>query len=78
MTIATRALEARIAHYRRQAEEARSEADETADVTLRAILMEAAETWDGLAELEPKSAAASATLTRLAALEQSKKPGETQ
>ena len=59
-------------------EEARSEADETADVTLRAILMEAVETWDGLAELEPKSVAASATLTRLAALEQSKKPGETQ
>ena len=40
--------------------------------------MEAVETWDGLAELEPKSVAASATLTRLAALEQSKKPGETQ
>ena len=74
MTIATRALEARIAHYRRQAEEARSKADETTDVTLRAILMEAAETWDKLAELERKSAAASATLTRLAALEQSKKP----
>ena len=71
MTIATRALEARIAHYRRQAEEARSKADETTDVTLRAILMEAAETWDKLAELERKSA--SATLTRLAALEQSKK-----
>ena len=38
--------------------------------------METAETWDRLAELERKSA--SATLTRLAALEQSKKPKKTQ
>ena len=78
MTIAARALEARLAHHKRLAGEARTKAAETTDVTLRAILLEAAETWDRLAELERKSAAASATLTRLAALEQSKKPGETQ
>ena len=77
MTIAARALEARIAHYKRQAEEARSKANETTDATLRTILMETAEMWDRLAELEQKSASASATLTRLA-LEQSKKPRETQ
>jgi hypothetical protein len=74
MTIATRALEARIANYKRLAGEARSKADETTDVAFRAILLEAAETWDKLAELEQKSASASATLTRLA--EQSKKPRE--
>jgi len=71
MTIANQALEARIAHHKRLAEEARSKADETTDVTYRAILLKAAESWDRLAELEQKSAAASATLTRLA---QSKKP----
>ena len=65
MTIATRALEARIAHYKRQAEEARSKADETTDATLRTILMETAERWDRLAELERKSASVSATLTAL-------------
>ena len=73
MTITARALEARIARYKRLAEEARSKADETTDLTYRAILLEAAETWDRLAELGRKSAAASATLTRLA-LDQSKKP----
>ena len=73
MTTANQALEARIAHHKRLAEEARSKADETTDATYRAILLEAAETWDRLAELGRKSAAASATLTRLA-LDQSKKP----
>ena len=74
MTIAARALQARIAHYKRLSADARSKADETTDVALRAILLEAAETWDRLAELEQKSASASVTLTRLA--EQSKKPSE--
>ena len=73
MTIANQALEARIAHHKRLAEEARSKADETTDATYRAILLEATETWDRLAELEQKSAAASATLTDLA---QSKKPSD--
>jgi hypothetical protein len=64
MTIANQTLEARIAHHKRLAEEARSKADETTDATYRAILLEAAESWDRLAELEQKSAAASATLTQ--------------
>ena len=72
MTIANQALEARIAHHKRLAEEARSKADETTDATYRAILLEAAESWDRLAELEQKSAAASATLTHLA----QKKPSD--
>jgi len=59
MTIANQALEARIAHHKRLAEEARSKADETTDATYRAILLEAAETWDKLAELEQKSASTS-------------------
>ena len=44
--------ESRIAHYRKQAAKARSEAAKIADDTSRALMIEVADAWDRLAELE--------------------------
>jgi len=44
--------ETRIARYRRKADEARTRADQVTDAKTFTLLLEAADTWDRLAELE--------------------------